>query len=171
VASLFNGNMKLLLHVLEYKCGQLEKLFFQKFAFPWFIAPFFVVPLLHCTLVLLLPCFVSLLLVSFLAYPCYFVAPLFHYSTFNYFPYLDWYFPFPDLSCKCLSSSFETWNSIQLVSFFYQFFLKNFSKEILFFLFVFLLVFVFFIKSMFFKNILIFVSFGFYIIPFFCSFF
>ncbi len=99
---MFNGNMKLLLHVLEYKCGQLEKLFFQKFAFPCFIAPFFVVPLLHCTLVLLLPWFVSLLLVSFLAYPCYFVAPLFHYSTFNYFPYLVWYFPFPDLSCKCL---------------------------------------------------------------------
>ncbi len=83
------------------------------------------IPLFHCSLVLLLPCFVvfvSLLLVSFLAYPCCFIAPLFHYSTFNYFPYLDWYFPFPDLSCKCLSSSFETWNSIQLVSFFLQFF-------------------------------------------------
>jgi hypothetical protein len=144
VASLFNGNMKLLLHILEYKCGQLEHLqeykceqldhlFFQKFAFPCFIAPFFVVPLLHCTLVLLLPCFVlfvSLLLVSFLAYPCYFVAPLFHYSTFNYFPYLDWYFPFPNLSCKCLSSSFETWNSIQLVSF-----LKKILNIFLFFFF------------------------------------
>lgn len=119
---MFNGNMKLLLHILEYKCGQLEHLFFQKFAFPCFIAPFFVIPLLHCTLVLLLPCFVlfiSLLLVSFLAYPCYFVAPLFHYSTFNYFPYLNWYFPFPDLSCKCLSSSSETWNSIHFVSFFF----------------------------------------------------